>query len=559
MPAAVRALALAALAAPAAASLVLPARRGAALGNASSPYDYENPFLGGCRPGEVVAQTSIPGAFCSPACSPTAACSNNTAPYAPYVPAANRGHPACMLQYAGEAFPTGCALQCCPSCWGACSAPGMQCQPFGGAGVCVWPEPAAAAAAAAEAGVRALGALPARTVAAGRAPTRDQLPLAVRVCVRAAPGAPCAAPAGLTLAALPWSARHVQAAATAGTAGAAAAAAAAAAAGGPAAALTLAVDFATGALAVDVLWPHGPAGALSVVLQAPRDVLAATAARTRAAAPSVPVRIAGCSNGRDDDGNAAADFPLDAACGASWEDEGGAPPAAAAAAADAAAAAAAAAAAPTLAWVVTPHTGTGAGLAGALVSALTYLPQGAGGPRVPVWADEVAAGLPGAVRYFLHDASNPSTSLVVTNLTSGAMLMLEQLSATKTLVSASATSAVIANSWPGVAITVTDTYTLAGAQLTIAVSVASGYTGAADVLLVDVPANFGGLALGRRAADGTLDLANSGLWRFDSKRVGSLYLGAANCGWNETDRATDACELMVTEDMGAATASCRAP
>lgn len=528
------------LAAPSlSAPLLVPARPLAArpapgLGNASSPYDYDNPFVGGgCRAGEVAAQTSVPGAFCSPPCSPSLACSNNTAPYAPWVPPASRAFPVCMLQYAGEASPTGCALQCCPSCWGACSAPGMQCQPFGGVGVCVWPEPASAAAAAAEAGVRVLGALPARTVAAGRAATRDQLPLTVHVCVRVAPDAPCAAPAGITLAALPWSARHVQAAATA-----------AAVVAPPSltrsvdfATLALSVDFASGALSVDVVWPHGSADALSIILQAPRDVLAESEVRTRAATPSVSVRVAGCSNGRDDDGDAAADFPLDSDCSASWDEEGTAqsppPPLRAAAAAPPGA--------PALSWVVTPHTGTGAGLDGAFVSALSYLPQGAGGPSVPIWADEVAAGVPDAVRYFLHDASNPSTSLAVTNLTSGTMVMLEQLTAVKTLVSSSATTAVIRNSWPGIAITVTDTYTLSpGARLTIAVSVASAYTGPNDVLLVNVPANFGGLALGRRAADGTLNLANSGLWRFDSKRVGSLYLGAANCGWNVTDIPTDA-------------------
>ena len=514
---------------PLAATLLLSASH--QLGNTSSPYDYDNPFVGGgCRPNEVAAQTSIPGAWCAPPCSPTQKCSTNFAPYPAYVPAANQATPACLLQFEGQSYPTACGLQCCPSCWGACSARGMQCQPFGGAGVCVWPEPAAARAAAAEAGVRELGQLPLRTVAAARAPTRDQLPLAITVCVRAALGAPCAAPRGLTLAALPWSARAVQAAATA----------AEGAAAPPAAAqLALALDKATGALAIEALWPGGDPGALTLVLQAPRDVLAATVAATRAASPHLPVRIAGCSNGRDDDGNAAADFPLDAACSASWDEEGSSSSSSAEAVAEAAGPAAAPGA-PALAWTVQPHKNSGAGLDGAFISSLSFLPQGAGGPSVAVWADELAAGLPGAVRYFLHDASSPSTSLTYLNLTSGALVMLEQLTATKVLLASSPTSAVILYTWPGTLFSVTDTYTLSGATLSVQVSVASAYSGAENVFLVGVPANFGGLALGRRSSDGTLDLANTGLWRFDAKRVGSLYLGAANCGWNETDRATDA-------------------
>lgn len=497
------------------------------VGNTSSPWDYDNPFVGGgCRPNEIVAQTSIPGAWCAPACSPTLACSTNTAPYAPWVPKSSYANVSCMLQFEGNTYPTACGIQCCPACWGSCSARGMQCQPFGGSGVCVWPEPSAARAAAAEAGVRELGQLPVGTVAAARAPTRDQLPLAITVCVRAAPGAPCAAPKGITLAALPWSARAVQAAATVE-----AGAASPPPHGTSAATLTLTLDKNSGALSIEALWPYSTPGGLTLVLQAPRDILAATLAATKSVSPTLAVRIAGCSNGRDDDGNAAADFPLDTACTASWDEEGAAAPAVAAAAA---------AGTPALAWTVQAHKNTGAGMDGAFVSSLTFLPQGAGGASVPIWTDEVAAGVSGAVRYFLHDASSPSTSLTYLNLTSNALVMLEQLTATKVLLSSTPTSAVIQYTWPGTRFTVTDTYTLAGDTLSAQVSVASGYTGAGDIFLVDLPVNFGGLALGRRGGDGTLDLSNSGLWRFDSKRVGSLYLGTANCGWNETDRATDA-------------------
>lgn len=505
---------------------------GAGLGNGT--YDYENPAQGPCNSGEIPAVvTGAAGQWCSPACStsPSVPCSSNIYPFPPWV--TEPAQPQCMLQYAGQSQPTGCALVCDPSAWGACP-PGANCQPIDSFGICTYALPSQAAL------------LPRNASASAVLATSDATPLRVSVTADGVHDDDVAT-SNVRFSALPWSARHVLVSVDAPACvevamiaqmsavdRIAAAAVSATTSNGMRAPRDLAVR-----LRVDASGCRGDNASavsrrvpLDVIVQVPRDVmhesLRLSAAGGGAAAGA---RIAACSDGMDNDGDRLTDYPLDLECNAPWMDAemgGGS------------SAPTTIAGAPALQWTVLPAVGNGSGINGARISLLQYLPNGPGGVALDVWRDEMDAGQPNATRWFLHDQSEAGSSLSLSWMVNDTNLIYGNGVPLKTLLNVTATSASFLYTYPDPAVTVEDDISIVGSTLYITVSVTNAYTDPSATLLVGLPMNFGSLALGRRDATGVVNTTNSGIWRFDGKRVGSIYLGANSCGWSQPDIATDA-------------------
>lgn len=193
-----------------------------------------------------------------------------------------------------------------------------------------------------------------------------------------------------------------------------------------------------------------------------------------------------------------------------------------------------------ISWEVHHGAGNKQGTQGASISAVKF------GSKT-VWLDEHASGA-SPFKSYLRDNTRPGSVGKIEFLRNSTTSYFDSGNAVKELIHGDndtdtvtfRTTMMLSHGIPVVQIT----DTLSRSQAPNTLSISTNITAVGSVAEEPVDVTFrtflSGLQLGRRNSSGMVQLPATGLWRFDSKRMGSLYLGNHSCGWSVADVGTGA-------------------